>query len=83
MCDSPKALEKEWCHHSWACESLTRLCCLLGWGYGGITCCPAVLRLAMWMLWLLSLFFIAVPASAEFGFDEKYERDYDNCNPIN
>jgi hypothetical protein len=34
------------------------------------------------MLWLLSLFFIAVPASAEFGFDEKYERDYDIFNPI-
>ena len=33
------------------------------------------------MLWLLCLLLLATSASAEFGFDEKYERDYNNFNP--
>lgn len=35
------------------------------------------------MVWLLGLCLLAVPASAEFGFDEKYERDSNLFNPIN
>ena len=37
----------------------------------------------MWMVWLLGLFLFAAPASAEPGFSEKYERDYNIFNPIN
>lgn len=37
----------------------------------------------MLLLWLFSLFFIPIPASGQFGFDEKYERDYNIFNPIN
>lgn len=37
----------------------------------------------MWMVWLLGFFLLALPASAEFGFDEKYERGYNIFNPIN
>ena len=39
--------------------------------------------LAMWMLWFVGFLLVATPASAEFGFDEKYERDYNIFNPIN
>jgi hypothetical protein len=35
----------------------------------------------MWVLILLLVSASAVPASAEFGFDEKYERDYNIFNP--
>jgi len=37
----------------------------------------------MWMVWLLGFFLLSAPALAEFGFDEKYERDYNVFNPIN
>ena len=37
----------------------------------------------MWVVWLLSLLLLSVPALAEFGFDEKYERDYNIFNPLN
>ena len=37
----------------------------------------------MWMVWLLGLFLFASPAYALFGFDEKYERDYNIFNPLN
>ena len=37
----------------------------------------------MWMVWLLGLILFAVPASAEIGLDEKYQRDYNIFNPIN
>jgi len=37
----------------------------------------------MWMLWLLGLFLFAVPALAEPGFSEKYERDYNIFTPLN
>lgn len=37
----------------------------------------------MWVLILLLVSASAVPASAEFGFDEKYERDYNIFNPAN
>ena len=37
----------------------------------------------MWMVWLLGFFLFATDASAEFGFDEKYERDYNIFNPAN
>ena len=37
----------------------------------------------MWMVWVLGLFLFAVPASAEPGFSERYERDYNIFNPIN
>lgn len=52
--------------------------------YAMITCCPDVRRFAVLMVWLLGIFLLlAAPASAEFGFDEKYERDYNIFNPIN
>ena len=37
----------------------------------------------MWMVWLLGFFLFAVPAIAEPGFDQKYERDYNIFNPSN
>ena len=37
----------------------------------------------MLVVLVFSLFFLATPASAEFGFDEKYERDYNIFNPLN
>ena len=37
----------------------------------------------MWMVWLLSLFLLTAPASADSGFDEKYEREYNIFNPAN
>ena len=37
----------------------------------------------MWVVCLLGFFLLAVPVSAEFGFDEKYERNYNIFNPIN
>ena len=33
--------------------------------------------------WFLGLFLLAVPASSDLGFDEKYERDYNIFDPIN
>ena len=36
----------------------------------------------MWPVWLLGLLLIAVPASAEFGFDKKYQRDYNIFHPF-
>jgi hypothetical protein len=37
----------------------------------------------MWLLVLLLVSVSAIPVSAEFGFDEKYERDYNIFNPAN
>jgi hypothetical protein len=37
----------------------------------------------MWLIWLLGFCLLAVPALAEPGFSEKYERDYNIFNPIN
>lgn len=36
----------------------------------------------MWMVWLLGFFLFAIPASADPGFSEKYESDYNIFNPI-
>lgn len=35
----------------------------------------------MWIVWLFYLCFFADPASAEFGLDEKCERDYNILPP--
>jgi len=37
----------------------------------------------MWMAWLIGFILFASPACAEFGFDEKYERNYNIFNPLN
>jgi hypothetical protein len=37
----------------------------------------------MWVVWLFGLFLFTAPASAEPGFSEKYERDYNIFNPAN
>ena len=37
----------------------------------------------MWMIWLLGLLLVSPPASADPGFDSKYERDYNIFNPLN
>ena len=37
----------------------------------------------MLITWFVGLILLAVPAAAEFGFDEKYERDYNIFAPIN
>ena len=34
----------------------------------------------MWMVWVLGLFLFAAPVIDGFGFDEKYERDYNTFN---
>ncbi len=36
----------------------------------------------MWLVWFFGPFLFAVPALADPGFDEKYERDYNIFNPI-
>jgi hypothetical protein len=38
--------------------------------------------IAMWVVWLLGFLLFTAPASAEPGFSEKYERDYNIFNPI-
>ena len=55
----------------------------LGVGPTLLIYCSADRRLAMWIVWLLAFVLFVAPASAEFGFDEKYERDYNIFNPIN
>jgi hypothetical protein len=35
----------------------------------------------MWIVWLLGFLLCTPPASAELGFSEKYERDYNIFNP--
>ncbi|MGH7184165.1 MAG: hypothetical protein ACREJN_19625 [Nitrospiraceae bacterium] len=37
----------------------------------------------MWMVLLFGLFLLTGPASADPGFDEKYEHDYNIFNPVN
>ena len=37
----------------------------------------------MCMVWLIGFILFASPAYAEFGFNEKYERDYTIFNPLN
>ena len=37
----------------------------------------------MWMVWFLGLFLASTPASAEPGFDDKNEYEYNIFNPIN
>ena len=36
----------------------------------------------MWTVWLIGFILFASPAYAEFGFDEKYERDYTIFDPL-
>jgi len=36
----------------------------------------------MWTVWLIGFILFASPAYAEFGFDEKYERDYNIFDPL-
>ena len=35
----------------------------------------------MWTVYVIGLILVESPAYAEFGFDEKYERDYNIFNP--
>lgn len=37
----------------------------------------------MWVMLLPAVLLLAVPASAEPGFSEKYKRDYNIFNPLN
>ena len=52
----------------------SRLHLSLGGQYANSTGCPALRRLAMWMVSLVSMILVATPAFADRGFDEKYER---------